>query len=52
MIILRIVYGQHLHGTEPRELSEDHMITEITERQAWNSLQQVRKTTTGPDGVP
>ena len=28
------------------------MIPEITERQAWNSLQQVSKTATGPDGIP
>jgi len=28
------------------------MIPEITERQAWNSLQQIRKTAKGPDGIP
>ena len=36
----------------PIELGEDHVIPEITERQAWNSLQQVSKTATGPDGIP
>lgn len=33
---------------EPFEIGDD----QITERQAWNSLQQIRKTTTGPDGIP
>ena len=36
----------------PIELGEDHVIPEITKRQAWNSLQQVSKTATGPDRIP
>ena len=36
---------------EPLEIENDHMIPEITESQAWNSLQQRRKTATGPDGI-
>ena len=31
----------------PIELGEDHVIPEITKRQAWNSLQKVIKTATG-----
>ena len=37
---------------EPLELGEDHVIPDTSERQAWNSLQQIRKTATGPDGIP
>ena len=36
----------------PIELGEDHVIPEITKRQAWNSLQQVSKRATGPDRIP
>ena len=36
----------------PIELGEDHVIPEITEGQAWNSLQQVSKTATGSERIP
>lgn len=36
---------------EPLKIENDHMIPEITVSQAWNSLQQRRKTATGPDGI-
>ena len=37
---------------EPLEIGNDHIIPEITESQAWKSLQQRRKTAAGPDGIP
>ena len=36
---------------EPLKIENDHMIPEITVSQAWNSLQQRRKTATGPDDI-
>lgn len=36
---------------EPLKIENDHMIPEITVSQAWNSLQQRRKTVTGPDDI-
>ena len=36
---------------EPLKIENDHMIPEITVLQAWNSLQQRRKTATGPDDI-
>ena len=37
---------------EPIEHGKDHVMPEITELQAWNSFKQIRKTATGPDGIP
>ena len=36
----------------PLEISEDQEVPEISERQVLNSLMRIKKTATGPDGIP